>query len=61
MPLLAKLQVRNILVTQTTTLHTILMAYDRSASLKDRFGNARQCLVEMFPRYLGQLRAIRGL
>lgn len=27
----------------------ILMAYDPSASLKDRFSNARECLVGMFP------------
>jgi hypothetical protein len=31
-------------------LQAILMAYDPSASLKDRFQYARQCLMEMFPR-----------
>ncbi len=34
---------------QATMFQAILMAYDPSASLKDRFANARQCLVEMFP------------
>jgi len=32
-----------------TILQAILMAYDQSASLKDRFQYARQGLIEMFP------------
>ena len=44
------------------------MAYDPSASLKDRFVNARQCLVEMFPNrlrpgktYQGFVKALRKI
>jgi len=37
------------------------MAFDQSASLKDRFENARQCLVEMFPRYLRPGKTYQGL
>lgn len=44
------------------------MAYDQSASLKDRFEYARQCLIEMFPgrarpgkTYQGLVKAIRKI
>ena len=49
-------------------LQAILMAYDQSASLKDRFEYARQCLIEMFPHrarpgktYQGLVKAIRRI
>jgi len=44
-----------------TIFQTILMAYDPSASLKDRFENARQSLVEMFPRRLRPGKTYQGL
>lgn len=44
-----------------TIVQAVLMAFDQSASLKDRFENARQCLVEMFPRYLRPGKTYQGL
>jgi len=44
------------------------MAYDPASTLKDKFSNARQCLVEMFPNrrrpgktYQGLVKAIRAI
>jgi hypothetical protein len=52
----------------STIFQAILMAYDQSASLKDRFQYARQCLMEMFPRrrrpgktYQGFVKAVRRI
>ena len=41
-------------------LQAILMSYDQSASLKDRFENARQCLVGMFPYHLRPGKTYQG-
>ncbi len=53
---------------QPTIYQAILMAYEPSASLKNRFIYARQCLVEMFPNrkrpgetYQGLVKAIRKI
>ena len=53
---------------QSTIIQAILMAYEPSASLKDRFEYARQSLVEMFPSrarpgktYQGLVKAIRKI
>lgn len=53
---------------QNIIIQAILMAYDQSASLKDRFEYARQGLIEMFPSrgrpgktYQGFVKAIRKI
>ena len=53
---------------QQLIMGAVLMAYDSSAVLKDRFANARQCLVEMFPAgrrpgksYQGFVKALRQI
>lgn len=53
---------------QNTIIQAILMAYEQSASLKDRFEYARGCLIEMFPSrarpgktYQGLVKAIRKI
>jgi len=54
--------------TQCTVVQAILMAYDPSASLQDRFENARRSLIEMFSHrrrpgktYQGHVKAVRGI
>jgi Transposase DDE domain len=53
---------------QQLIMGAVLMAFDSSAALKDRFANARQCLVEMFPAqrrpgksYQGFVKALRQI
>lgn len=53
---------------KTVMLQAILMTYDPSASLKDRFHHARQTLIEMFPSqkrpgqtYQGYIKALHRL